>query len=408
MRKRKDIPTSSGSSNGSFNTSTSMKVSEAIASALRDAGVGVCTFVPGYGGSEVFRILQDQRIGQAVMSYHEEPAYTIAHGAALCGMRAASLFKTHGIMKAGNSVSDSLYAATNAGFVTILFEDEGGSHSDSVVEAVPFLEGIGMPHIRTASRTVYEDILGAFRKSEDEQLPCAILINAEEVSLETSFTPFPGSVPSKEYTRNIQQHLVAPIYAEYQHRVLMAKKRKEDWKTIPVPRVPVIPDETRPHWRPTVESYMPVFDVFRDIRGEIVTGDTSLTSQFSGSPYHCIDMCTYMGGSIPLAIGAYLAGKKGVWAVTGDFGFMSAGHLGLFEAYNRRIPLKILVFHNGKAAATGGQLIGQDMLEILLSGYKPFVRHIHNPADKKEIREVLGEAASVNELRIVISESLPT
>ena len=118
----------------------------------------------------------------------------------------------------------------------------------------------------------------------------------------------------------------------------------------------------------------------KDYRGDIVTGDTSGLSSFALPPYNCIDIVTYMGGSIPLAIGAYLAGFKNVWALSGDFGFISAGIIGLIELLQREIPLKILIFYNKKAAATGGQIINKKILRHMLAGFEKYMMHISNPS----------------------------
>jgi len=113
-------------------------------------------------------------------------------------------------------------------------------------------------------------------------------------------------------------------------------------------------------------------------------------------------MVTYIGGSIPLAIGAYLAGNKYTWAMTGDFGFIAAGHLGLLEASLRHIPLKIVIFNNKQAAATGGQQIHRTTLYKILAGYENNILNISNAEDPFEITKVLDEAAQADELRIII------
>ena len=110
-----------------------------------------------------------------------------------------------------------------------------------------------------------------------------------------------------------------------------------------------------------------------------------------------------MGGSIPLAIGGYLAGHRNPWAVTGDFSFIAAGHLGLVEASQRGIPLRIIILNNGMAETTGGQLIPEGALEPLLSGYKKYTRYIDNPRDDEMIKTTLIEARDSDEMRIIIA-----
>jgi TPP-dependent indolepyruvate ferredoxin oxidoreductase alpha subunit len=198
--------------------------------------------------------------------------------------------------------------------------------------------------------------------------------------------------------------VLGPLLAEYQHRVLTAKLSGQDWRGLEKPALPTIPNDLPEVWQPLARLYTPLFEVFQTLRGEVVTGDTGVSTLFAFPPYNCVDICTYMGGSIPLAVGACLAGRRNVWAVTGDFSFIAAGHLGLLEAVQRDIPLKVLIFHNRRAQTTGGQPIPDGVLQRILGGYESHVRRISNPQDAGEIEAVLGEASSAQELRIVVAD----
>jgi len=379
-----------------------MTVADVLALALRDAGVGVVSYVPGYGGSDIYRALKQNHTIRVDLSFHEEPAYTIAHGAAVCGMRSACLFKTHGLMKAANSVSDSLFAGTTAGFVVVVSEDKGGTHSDSINEAVPFLKGIGMPCIEASPGNEYLALMTAFELSEKEKLPYALVVDVERVKSEAP-QPLPRFLPPVPvYRRNPAQFVLAPLFNPYQRKVYEARITGGDPLRIPVPKIPRIPEETPPNWRKIVEGYVPFFRVFKDFRGDFVTGDTGVSSQFSAAPWHCIDLVTYMGGSIPLAIGAHMAGMKNVWAVTGDFSFIAAGTLGLLESTLRKIPLKVIIFDNGMAATTGGQPIPDGILEHVLSPYFSFVRRLSDFGDEAMMGSMLKEASEAQETRIIL------
>ena len=349
-----------------------MKINEIIAAALDDSGTGVLTYVPGYGGSAIYRAYSKLKGKPSFISFHEEVAYTVAHGAAVTGKRAACLFKTHGIMKAANSVSDSLLCGTKAGLVVIICEDHGGTHSDSIIEAKPFLEGIGIPNFFTTPATVYEDVHRAFEMSEESGLPYALMMDAEDVSKEAAFEPYKTETRSK-YARSPSRHILSPLFNPFQRRIYKAKMTGDDWRAIPEPPVPVVPRDTSDNWKAAVSAYVPLFEIFRKYRGEVVTGDTGISSQFAADPWQCIDLVTYMGGSIPLAMGAWLSGYRDVWAVTGDFSFIAAGPLGLLEARLRNIPLKVIILDNGKASTTGGQEIEEGTLELVLKPYENVV-----------------------------------
>jgi len=76
--------------------------------------------------------------------------------------------------------------------------------------------------------------------------------------------------------------------------------------------------------------------------------------------------------------------------------------IGLVEALQREIPLKIMIFYNKQAAATGGQRIDKKILRHILAGFERFIVHISNPNDPFEIESVLKEVSTINELRIII------
>ncbi|MBA4407252.1 hypothetical protein C0389_08265 [bacterium] len=375
-----------------------------LAQALVDLGVQVITHVPGYGGSEVFQAYNELSRKRLQYSFHEEPAYTISHAAAILGKRSSVLMKVHGFAKAANSVIDSLYTETTAGFVTILFEDKSGKHSDSILEAAPILAGFSMPFKIAKTVNLYNDVVEAFEESERRKLPYALIIDSLEMSKQVSFTQRLDLKKTFHYTRNVYHHVVHPILAEYQYKIFIAKKLGGNTSIIQKPDLPVVPNQLPEPIKNAVVKYQALATVFKNFRGDIVTGDTTASSNFAFPPFDLIDIVTHIGGSIPLAIGAYLSGYKNVWALTGDFGFISAGQLGLIEILQREIPIKILIFYNKQSAATGGQLINKKILRYLLAGYEKNLLHISNPDDPFEVESVFKEANSCDQFKIIIAD----
>ena len=376
-------------------------VADTIAYALQDLGVDIITHVPGYGGSETFESYKRINMKNPPISFHEEVAYTICHGASIVGKRSACLIKAQGVAKAANSVVDSLYTSVTAGFVTFIFDDNVGSHSDNIMETEALLIGLSLQYIVADSITVYDDVVNAFHKSEKLKLPVAIIVNASEILKETEFEQ-QSFRKHFTYTRDILQHVVHPLFAQYQYDMFKSKKENNLNSEIEKPELIQVPDEIPDRSRNAVQRYQQFFNIFQNFKGDIVTGDTSSSSSYALPPFDAIDIVTYIGGSIPLAIGAYLAGNRYTWAMTGDFGFIAAGHLGLLEASLRQIPLKIVIFNNKQAAATGGQPIHRTTLYKILAGYENYIRNISNPEDPFEVTEILDEAAQADELRIII------
>ena len=376
-----------------------MKTSQTLALTLQKLQVKVVTHVPGYGATQVFQ--EWNQIATATsFSFHEEMAFTIAHGAALAGSRAAVLIKGHGFAKAGNSVLDAVTAGTLAGLVIMVFDDRTGSHSDSIVDVETLVQGFHLPHLKCSHRL--QEIEQAFQVSEQMQLPVAVSIDAAVVEQKTNtgfmpeLPPFAGS-----FQRNVYHHLLCPVLAPHQHDILHAKQTAQSWQDIPRPQLPVVPDGLPPDWQQAVQPYIPFFEVFKPLRGRIVAGDTGLSALFGFPPFDCIDLCTHMGGSLALAIGAHLAGYDDTWAITGDFSFVAAGHLGLVEAMERRIPLKVAILVNHKALATGGQEVAGEHLERLLTGYREAVQEIQGD-DRAALKEAIQSANDRKKLSILV------
>ena len=120
-----------------------------------------------------------------------------------------------------------------------------------------------------------------------------------------------------------------------------------------------VPADLPPHLKGTAQKYEPWVRAFSKTGFDFVAGDAGTSSLFGMAPFEWVDVCTNMGGSIPLASGASLAGRKAL-AVTGDFSFLSMGPLALLEAQRRALSLKVIVFCNQEAAATGGQGVNRD------------------------------------------------
>jgi TPP-dependent indolepyruvate ferredoxin oxidoreductase alpha subunit len=377
-------------------------VAEAIAHALNDLGVKVTTHVPGYGGSETFQSIKNISMKNHPISFNEEVAYSIAHGAGIVGQRSVLLTKSQGFVKAGNAVTDSLYIELTAGFVTIIFEDKIGDRSDNIMDIEPILQGFFFPYEVADESNIYNDVINAFEESEKRKIPFALIVDASKIEMEVSFEPREYLKKDFIYQRNILEHVVSPLFSEYQHKVFSAKKFYGDSKSIVQPELKSIHEMLPERMTPTVNKYIPFFDAFKDFRGDIVTGDTSTSSVFALPPYNTIDIVTHIGGSLPLAIGAYTAGFKNVWALTGDFGFIAAGHMGLIEIIQRSIPIKVVIFYNKQAAATGGQSIPKIILMRLLAGYNNFLVHLSNPLDPFEINNALTEVSEADEFKILL------
>lgn len=370
------------------------------AHALHTAQVHFVTHVPGYGATQTFASYQILQPGRSAwLCFHEEVAYSMAHGASLMGQRSACLIKAHGVAKAANAIVTSLTAGCTAGLVLLVFDDPAGKHSDNILDTPRLLDGLRLPFHRPEREQIGATIHHAFYQSELLQLPVAVLLEADGLPEGEAADLPPLPAPEGSWQRHIHQQLLCPLLTQHQEQILQAKLSGRAWVGLPAPQLPPVPDGLPAGWQTAVQPYLPFFEQFRHLRGPVVMGDTSLSTLFALPPYHCVDICTYFGGSIPLAAGAYAAGQKEVWALTGDFSFIAAGHLGLLEAWQRQLPLKVVIFANGRAQATGGQPVPEGVLAQVLAGYAPAVQWVERP---EEIRPVLERVKWSQKLEIVV------
>ena len=384
---------------------TPARVDQAVAWALQDAGVKVVTHVPATGATAIFDVYHGLLNTPPCYAFNEEVAFTMSHGAALAGARSATVIKSHGLAKAANSVIDAVTLGTTAGQVTLVLDDPTGNHSDNIFGLEEFLKGTGIPFKKAGQNSVYQDVHESFCWSEELRTPVVLVIDSELVSRETTCVRRNLPPTTVKYQRDPLRHLLCPPLAPYQNKVQKARMARTDWRAIPAPALPVIPGGLPPAWRSEAARFVPLFEVFQEFRSRIpfVAGDTGLSSLFAFAPFSCIDACSYYGGSLPLAIGFHLAGHGRAWAVTGDYTFVAAGHMGLIEALARQVPLKVLVVDNGCAMATGGQPLPSRVFEQVVSGWTPYVIRIDTPWDKSVLRSVLNNAIQSDRLEIVVA-----
>ncbi|HPL64040.1 MAG TPA: thiamine pyrophosphate-dependent enzyme [Syntrophales bacterium] len=397
------LPLSLGQASAAYGAAGPLSADRAAALALQDAGVKVVTHVPATGATAVFDAYCGLAGKRPAYSFNEEVAYTVAHGAALAGVRSAAVLKSHGLAKASNSVIDSLTLGTTAGFVAVVLDDPTGKHSDNIFDLDAFLRGTGIPFKKAEADTAYNDLMECCLWSEGLKTPVALLVSSEHLSRKSGISRKRLQSPKCEYERDPVRQVLCPPIAPYQKKVMEARISRTDWRSVPRPVIPSIPEGLAPAWRSHASSFVPVFEVFRDLRPGIpfVSGDTGLSTLFAFAPFNCIDASSYFGGSLPLAIGFALGASGRPWAVTGDYAFLAAGHMGLFEALARRLPLKVLIMDNGGAMATGGQPVPAGVLETAMSAWSPFVSRIDNPRDKAAVRQILARAAGSDRLEIV-------
>jgi TPP-dependent indolepyruvate ferredoxin oxidoreductase alpha subunit len=348
-----------------------MKIAQALAATARSAGVGLVTHVPGFGASQTFACWE----GSPFPSYHEEVALGLALGSALTGHPSLCLIKMHGLLKAANALVCGLSAGVAAACVVVIFDDPSGAHSDNQLPTRSLLAAfeIGVDIVDDPQQAP-QTLLNCLHRSQQQRLPRILLVDSEAVE-----QPFDGPVPvaplpTVAWSPDPVGQLVCPLFGSYQRaRLIDRLGAGVGVDSPPLPHMAALPAR----WQPTLQAYRPWLErALAGGRAAFVAGDTGLSSLFGLKPYEAVDAIGWMGGSIPLALGALAGGHPSAWSITGDFSFVAAGYLGWIEARRRSLPLRVLLFDNGCAQATGGQPVESETLRTLLQG--------------EDIREVLS------------------
>lgn len=389
--------------------SNKVTLTQLIAQFLRRQHFRVILNVPGWGGTEVFQTMQsDDQLPAPRLCFNEEAALSLATGASLYGARSALLIKAHGLLKAANALTSTLSTGVRAGQLIFVFDDVHGKSSDNILKIKPVMQSLEAPVIEVGLENPEEHLQQALKLSEKLELPVLIYVNCEHLDQEVPqsnlktndfFSPRP-------WQKNPFRYSAAPLVTAFQRSIFEAKLSGADWNDLPLPSMPNVGAILPPKLKTTYDSYKPFFECFQKLPKDFVAGDAGTSSLFAFPPYQCVDATTYMGGSPGMAAGAYLAGGKRAWSVTGDFSFFAAGILGLNEAVAQSIPIKLVIFSNGKAAATGGQTVPPVMLEKFKREYADLITEISLTCPPKQLTATLERLHESNKLEILINQVL--
>ena len=75
------------------------------------------------------------------------------------------------------------------------------------------------------------------------------LVDSDQLRQETVFERRRLDSPNGKYRRDPFRHVLCPPLAAYQRRVLEARLARTDWRAIPAPRMPAVPEGLPPGWR---------------------------------------------------------------------------------------------------------------------------------------------------------------
>ena len=381
---------------------TKAELYQIVADTLINNSFDVVTCVPGFGATQVFERILNTYPKLASQCFNEEAAFSVCTGASLFGARSACLVKTHGLAKMANAVCSTLSVGTNAANIIFAFDDSTGKSSDNIFDAKKLIEGLDAPFV-IANDDIESSIDKAIEISERLKLPVIVYIDCEVLNKEYHYNSKKFKYSKTKFQKNPNQYVACPPLSKYQRAIFLNKKDSSAPLTIEEPNLSkLIPSALPPHLKKVFNSYEFFFDAFSEIKPDFVSGDAGTSSLFAFHHNSYIDACTYMGGSPGMALGAYLAGAKNSWSITGDFSFLAAGILGFNEIISRNAPIKIVVFRNGIAGATGGQNIPSAVFDNFIKGHSHLINNIEHNITNNNLVTRLEEINEVQKPQIII------
>lgn len=375
-----------------------------IKHAVEDSKTNVCLTVPGLGATELNESINSSssKIYNKV-SLNEEAALSVTMGASIYGTRSCTFIKSHGLAKACNALMTSLSIGVNASNLIFVLDDVDGKSSDNILDTMNLIKGTEAPFVKIGDNA-YEQILDAVMLSERMKLPVLIYVNCDNLFNEYSYTRVKINEYHEKFIRNPYLNVACPLLSAFQRKILINKLQDKtiDTSVVELPRLSNLENILPNKLKDVFIKYKSFFNVFKKIDRDYTSGDTGTSALFAFEPYDCIDTCSYMGGSPGMAVGAYLAGAKKSWSITGDFTFFSAGVLGLTEAKIKSIPIKLVIFNNGFAGATGGQLVDEILIEEFRLINKSYITEIYTEENEEQILNKLLKVNNSKQLQIVI------
>jgi TPP-dependent indolepyruvate ferredoxin oxidoreductase alpha subunit len=356
--------------------------------------------VPGFGGSEVIENIISKRKLKTFVNLNEEAAFSISYGVSSNGKRSALLIKSQGFTKALNAITSSLSTETTSANLIFIFDDTEGKSSDNILPTKNIVKSAEVPFCILGEEPT-KDINNAIALSEKLKVPVAIIVDCKKLN---------KSVPVETKSIRIKrvkisgylERVACPILTTYQREKLKGKLNGETLKLAP-PNISDIRKVLPTKILTEFSKYEKFMNVFMKHRPSFVSGDAGTSAIFAFAPFNCIDTCTYMGGGPGMAIGAMIAGINDSVSITGDFSFLAAGILGFNEAVLHNIPLKIIIFNNGKAHATGGQRINPALMESFRRAFNQSIIELKLAEAKgSHIEKVLKTFLKRNCLSILI------
>lgn len=357
--------------------------------------------VPGYGGTDVLEIVKGKKEVKSFINLNEEAAFSISYGVSSNGKRSSLLIKSQGFAKAANAITSSLSTETKAANLIFVFDDTEGKSSDNILRTKSLVKGTEVPFV-ILGKDPGKQISDSIRLSEKLKLPVALIVDCQKLVKEFDSKVHKVTSKQSNSTPTYLTRVACPILTRSQREFLELKLQGRSAK-FKGPQIKDIKNILPPHIKSGFTKYEKFFEVFKSYRPEMVSGDAGTSALFAFEPYKCIDTCTYMGGGPGMAIGAHLAGMDDAICITGDFSFFSAGILGFHEALIHKIPLKLVIFDNRKASATGGQEISSIMMEKFRAAHSSTIQTLDlTKASEVQIETSIKKLISSKDLSILI------
>ena len=197
-----------------------MTGNEAIARGAFEAGVRVCSAIPGTPSTEIFENLPQYKDSlYCEWAPNEKVAAEVAYGASIAGVRSLCAMKHVGVNVAADPIFTAAYNGVGKGFVIVSADDPSMHSSQNEQDNRHYARAAKIAMVEPAdSQECLDFTKAAYEISEKFDIP-VMLRTTTRVSHSKSLVTLGERTehPTEEYTKNIKKFVAAPANAMVNH-----------------------------------------------------------------------------------------------------------------------------------------------------------------------------------------------
>ncbi len=379
-----------------------VKVAEAAALALQDAGVMRLPSVPAVGAAAVTELFNHYSGLKAEQYSKAETALALALGDSMQGRRAAVVLGAEQLLPLAGTLLQTAMWGCDAGVVILVITDNNGRYSSFIYNAEQAAKFSTIPFFAAKSPEISKNLNDALATSEKYRIPFMVLLDIDELARPVSYEPWNLLVKERSYSKDVYRHVTSPALAVYRNRVLDAKRQGTDESAVQSPKLPVMPKDLPRRFVRDFNLYVPVMQILKEVSPAFVAVEGAGLSFFAYEPYNMVSAAGFSGAAVPLAARAALNGRTPAWAVMNGNDFMRHA-VSIAEVMNNTpAPVKVLILNTNLPEVSGAEPLKKAELESALAMFGSQVVRLNAASPAAELKEQFYKTNRSAESQIIV------